>query len=250
MQRTRHVRRIAALLDDPELCQAISTGQGPPRDFGRRLSERSIEYPWLWPRLGGGALLDAGGSLNHPFTVRRLPASVESMVVVTLALEPEVDDARVTYRWADLRDVPLPGAAYDVVVCVSTLEHVGMDLSGFGLDAARSRRPQDDALIVMRQLRRLLKPGGRLLLTVPCGRRQEIGSMRQITRRDFDELTEAFGPVEPDTRIFVYDRSGWRLGTWSEAELRGYRDRRRELVSRDGAVGARAVACSELRSPA
>jgi len=50
---------------------------------------------------------------------------------------------------ADLHDLPLADASFDVVVCTEVLEHVA------------------EPAVVLAELRRVLRPGGRLLVTVP-----------------------------------------------------------------------------------
>ncbi len=55
-----------------------------------------------------------------------------------------------------MRELPFDDQAFDLVLCVSTLEHVGADNSGYGLDA------EDDGasrLTALRELRRVLAPG-------------------------------------------------------------------------------------------
>jgi hypothetical protein len=59
------------------------------------------------------------------------PASQE-LTGVDLA---EADVPGLTGVQADVRDLPFEDRAFDLVLCVSTLEHVGADNTGYGLDA-------------------------------------------------------------------------------------------------------------------
>jgi SAM-dependent methyltransferase len=92
----------------------------------------------------GSEVLDAGAG-NAPF--RPLFAHCRYRTIDwPSSVHPGARRADVI---ADLTDVPLPDASADTILCTEVLEHV--------FDAPR----------VLTELHRLLRPGGRLLLTVP-----------------------------------------------------------------------------------
>ena len=68
---------------------------------------------------------------------------------------------------ADVRELPFPDGHVDQVLLVSTLEHVGADNERYGVGADRDRFGIGTAL---RELRRVLRPDGSLLVTVPARR--------------------------------------------------------------------------------
>ena len=85
-----------------------------------------------------------------PYLAALLHAGFEELVGVDLA---EADVPGLTGVQADVRDLPFDDGAFDLVLCVSTLEHVGADNTGYGLDA------EDDGasrLTALRELRRVL----------------------------------------------------------------------------------------------
>ena len=119
----------------------------------------------------GGAVLDAGSALNHLHVLDRLRDRMDELDIVTLAPEPgTVPDVRARYVYADLRSLPMRDATYDRVVSISTLEHVGMDNAYYGAEDRVTTDPQPELLAAVRELRRVLKPGGECLITVPGGR--------------------------------------------------------------------------------
>src|SRR6185437_14138227 len=69
---------------------------------------------------------------------------------------------------ADVRSLPVPDGAFDLVFCISTLEHVGRDNDVYAVDAPREHEGDEAAL---RELRRALADDGRLLVSVPTGER-------------------------------------------------------------------------------
>jgi SAM-dependent methyltransferase len=246
----RHERALRPVLRDSSLWDRVAAGKPLPAGYGRRLSERAVEYPWALGAGLAGDVLDAGGTLNHSWVVAALPDSVRSLHVVTLAPEPTVDDPRIVYSWADLRSIPLPAASVDTAACLSTLEHVGMDNRGYGAAVGRAAEPRAEARRVLGELRRVLRPGGRALVTVPYGAQMEIGSMRQFTRADVEDCVSAWGHEGAEVTVFAYGDSGWSVSSLEDAAGLRYRDRFAELAPADGAVAARAVACMRLPVPA
>jgi hypothetical protein len=86
------------------------------------------------------------------------------------------------------------------------------------------------------------RPGGRILVTVPFGRREDHGWFRQLDADDLDRLVAASGAPSPAVTLFAYGRGGWRRATAAEADDLAYRDAD-SASAEDGAVAARAVAC-------
>ena len=80
---------------------------------------------------------------------------------------------------------PFPPGGFDLILCVSTVEHIGLPIYG------QHEFPFGDMLAV-RHVRRLLSPGGRLLLTVPFGRAQVNPWFRIYDRRGLRRLTGGF----------------------------------------------------------
>jgi SAM-dependent methyltransferase len=117
-----------------------------------------------------GRVLDAGSALNHEHVLDRLLPEVESLTIVTL--EPEAvtfTERKISYVYDDFRDLPFRDGHFDGVVSISTLEHVGMDNHSYGSRASASDNPDAELALAIAELRRVLKPGGDLLVSVPFG---------------------------------------------------------------------------------
>jgi len=124
---------------------------------------RQLEYSFaleLIERSGQqkGAALDAGSGIT-PFghAVASLGFSVtacdydrELMREMASAHMEQVYGSSVNYEWQDLTRLTYPDQSFDLVTCISVLEHIGA--------------PHDQAAV--RELIRVLKPGGQLILTV------------------------------------------------------------------------------------
>ena len=240
-----HSAFIEAVLDDEKLVARFAHGKRLPGGYGVGLDERVVEYPWLISQLSGGRVLDAGSVLNHAHILDRVLPGIESLSITTLQPEPESFPERgVRYHYGDLRDLPLENGSFDAVVCLSTLEHVGMDNSIYGADAARADDPRHEARRALSELERVSAPGGTLLLSVPFGQREDHGWFRQFDADDLADLLSAPRFVTAKTEIFKYSAAGWQRSSARDAASCRYRDYHQDTAPvSDLAAAARAVAC-------
>ena len=231
------IRRAIA---DTDLCTALVANGDFPDGWGVGGPERFVEFPWLAAKLRaqrGELVLDAGSTLNHDFVLDGVLPSVEALHVVTLAPEPRsFTDRGVSYLYADLRDLPLRSDTYDTVVCSSTLEHVGMDVTGWGGSTEVSSEPQREALRVVAELRRVAKPTGRVIITVPFGQPDNLGWLRQFDPKSLYGVVTALMPAQTTVTVYRQTTRGWRLSSVEEAG-----------DSRSQPYWASAVACVEAR---
>jgi SAM-dependent methyltransferase len=238
-----HTEFLEDMLDSPEIGARFAASRRLPRDYGVGLDERVVEYPWLFSREPKGRVLDAGSTLNHAHILDRVLDQLDALHVVTLAPEERAFvDRGVSYLFADLRELPIREGYYDTVVSLSTLEHVGMDNSQYGGPATRADDPRSETMAAVRELRRVLRPGGRLLASVPYGQGRDHRSFRQFDCEEVRLLFDALEDPDPEITVYAYSQHGWELSDLaSKAEYRDYRADPRPVE--DKAAAARAVAC-------
>jgi hypothetical protein len=141
-------------------------------------TERAVEVPValrVLERHRGKRVLEIGNVLSHY-------APIDHAVVDKYERAPGV-------RNADLLDVPAE-PAYDLVITISTLEHVGRD-----------EEPRDPARAIqaLEHARRLVAPGGMFFATVPVGYNPELDRalpdsglrLRGMHRRPWREVRPA-----------------------------------------------------------
>ncbi len=223
-----------------------------PPGYGFRLDERIVEYPWFFSRLpiAPGRLLDAGSVLNFDFLLERPALKSKKLHICTLA--PEADcfsEKGVAYLFEDLRQLPYRDGWFDWVVCLSTLEHIGMDNTLlYTQDPTNKEARPRDSLVAVEELHRVLKPGGTIYLSVPFGRAASHSWLQIFDRRMIEEIITTFRPADHSAVYFLYHHDGWRSSSAQEAAEATFFDiHHAKGYDPDFAASARAVCCLEIR---
>ena len=214
--REQEIRRV---LGSPAILQTFLKSEALPKNYGRGLDERIVEYPWLMSRLGNRSskLLDLGSTLNHEYVLERIGLPDREVSIATL--EPEIFcfwQKRVNYVFCDARELPFRENYFDEVACISTLEHVGCDNTRYySANPAYKERSPDAFLDVVREIYRVLKPGGTFYLTVPFGKAINYGWFQQFDVSMLNQLSAAWGSKPVSETYFLY-HSGWHISSVNE----------------------------------
>ena len=253
------VQYLGNVINDDAMLEAFRGGNPLPDGYGFRLDARLVEIPWVLARLAHrtGRLLDAGSSLNHEF-VLRVPALADKRItIVTLAPEAQCHwKLGISYVFGDLRELYFRDDYFDVIACISTIEHVGMDNTEYA-GTADVAQPGDtkEFLLAGKELKRVLKPSGVLHITFPFGQYENHGWFQQFDSQLMDTLIREFSPSHFNETVFRYDPDGWKLSDrascahcrFFDVHISKYFDPNSTIeYPPDYPAGERAVACLEL----
>jgi SAM-dependent methyltransferase len=162
------------------------------------VSERIVEYPFAVSAL---RLLPARSRVLlvgcHSDLLSTILPAVDLDVIGIDVKEFPLEYPNFTFRNLDIRRTGLDSAVFDAVVAVSTIEHIGLFDSDPGGDKT-----------AVREVMRLLKPGGQFVLTVPFASEFMEIPMRQriYDTRHLRELLEGFDVVSLSPYSYTPER--------------------------------------------
>lgn len=198
-----------------------------PKPFAVGLPERAVEL--MLARLlyrSDESTLDIGHANATPSHRRLLVAMPTPRNLTGIDIADPVYDTRPFYARsvrADITANPFKDGEFNLIWCISALEHFGMDNSGYTNRFIRDAGLAGKALL---EMIRILRPRGRLLITVPFGRYENHGW--QIIY-DQDRWKRLIEPVRGTTAIREWFfrhtfGSGWQMVPSEELRYTGYFD--------------------------
>jgi SAM-dependent methyltransferase len=233
--RSRDTRRT---FREEAAIERLIAGDMALTDQGAGFCERVVEVPWVLRRLPrpAGRVLDVGTAFAPTVYHRqlvRLPAAERHGVDLVPFRLPGV----VSHR-ADARELPFPDGSFDRVICISALEHMGLDNERY-LGPDGSPRDESGDVTALREMGRVAGPDGRVLVTVPGGRAHAFDWLRQYDADAWSALVAQAGLAIERLDCFEQDlQRGWQACPPEALASREY--------DRD-AVGAGGLICAELR---
>lgn len=218
-----------------------------PLGYGFGFDERVVEYPWVLTKLKSSekTILDAGCTLNHYDILTLKELRQRNLYMMTLTQEQKFPWSNLKYFQGDLRDLPFESDFFDGVVSISTLEHIGMDnMFLYTDDPTKKEAKPKEHLKAVRELRRVLKTGGTMYLTVPFGRYQDHGWFQVFDGHMIEQMVAEFRPTALEETYFRYSDKHWHYAHRHECQDSCYFDIHKERNLRgDYLAASESVAC-------
>ena len=210
-------QEILKVLNDKTVMQEFVSDINLSAKFGFGLDERIIEYPWFFSQVANfeslaNYYLDAGPVMNHEFLVERASKLAHTVHFTTLNHEDNCyQELDISYLFSDLVNLPIKNEFYDLISCISTLEHIGCNNACYGdLDSSLLNQKNYAYLDAAKELLRVLKPKGSLYITIPFGRYMHLGMLQQFDNGMLDRLLGVFDGLAKKCDFFKYLDSGWQ----------------------------------------
>jgi SAM-dependent methyltransferase len=228
----------------------LRDGSELPRGYGVAIDERVVEYAWVFSRLFNvGKMLDAGSTFNHDFLLRRPPLRGADLTIMTLAPEKRCYwHEGFSYVFGDLRNTMFADRVFDTIASISTIEHIGLNNTMLYTGDPNDTESDEEGFVpAVKEFRRILKPGGKCFISVPFGRRDNLGWYQVFDLAMVEKIVSAFEPTSHEIDYFGYSRDGWsRQSAAALVDATVYDVHTGKGWSDDLAASSRAVACLQL----
>jgi SAM-dependent methyltransferase len=204
-------------------------------NFGTGDSERCIEIPWaLYLYAGEATVLDVG----YAHAERRYISELLSLRIPHLhgidLVEKNIEG--IIPHTMDIRKTRFKDNFFDMVLCISTLEHIGRDISRYTHD---TREIQGDGdFEALREIVRITKNNGKIVLTVPYGKEADYGWQINYNEKRFQKLLTTLPLQIVFEEYFIYTE-GWEKCDKKRLEDVEYQD--------NNAQAAAGLACVLLK---
>jgi SAM-dependent methyltransferase len=206
----------------------ISESFALPCRYGQGLPERVIEL--LFAALiyrPDSLILDVGHAnimLCHKLLLLNLP---NPRLITGIDIVKPIYNHSKYYSESLIKsivDTGLPSNYFDQIWCISALEHFGMDNSNYSSAIEQDSSADSKALV---EMLRIIKPGGKLLISVPFGKFEDHGWLKNYDRDSWQSLLDIArkGGVKVKEYYFRHTfGNGWRIARIDELQFVGYFD--------------------------
>jgi SAM-dependent methyltransferase len=167
------------------------------------LHSRCIEYPFAASQVYDcNKILDVGTTKSDPTWI----AWLESLPIEVHAIDydkPNFQFKNITFHESDLRDIPIDDNSFDIVLAVSVIEHIGLEDPQV-FSSKLPKKEIDGDIKAVKELIRIIKPGGRLVMTLPFGKPDVIATDKSSRIYTLETIKE-FGRHSTLTSLDYYE---------------------------------------------
>ena len=178
------------------------------------IDERIIEIPWVINELRKlkGNLLDAGSTLNFNYLLEKLIKKFNIYIVTLYPEKNNYNNFGVSYIYEDFVNLSFKNNFFDVITCISTIEHVGFDNSIYINNKKINKKDlnfKKKHLIVLKKLVDVLKPGGKMFLTIPYGKKGIYKNLQQFDKNSLNNLLKNLKVKKIYKTYYAFINNNW-----------------------------------------
>ncbi len=179
------------------------------RNRAPKVFDRDLEYPWMLKNINikKGKLLDIGSTIGY-MLYDVLPKEIE---INAINLNAQKDIPNVIQYEGDIRKTDIKDETFDVITCISTLEHIGVEGRYHVKDD-----PEGD-IKAMKEMHRLLKKNGQLILTVPYGIEDVLPINKLYNKERMKKLFKGYQVINEEYLKYNSKHAIWTTVTEQEA---------------------------------
>jgi len=209
-------------------------------------NERVIEIPWVLSTYKGQArVLDIGTTFSDrsyfKYLIELIKKGIKEFYCIDIiSFKPERFAKSVPapilnkliFKKGDVRKSGYPDNFFDLILCVSTIEHIGFDRENINPKEDTSfkrgkNKPKNknwkiwkEDYKVVKEFLRILKPGGSILITAPLGKigvitvkdsKERYAQFFQYDQKRVQSLFNRFKNIDAKARYFYFNENkGWQ----------------------------------------
>lgn len=186
-----------------------------PVNLKNYIDERIIEVPWIMKNLYNikdKNVLDAGCTLNFNYLIKKIIDTKNSLTFVNIFPEKNIfKSKKVNYFKQDISKMTFNDNYFDVVTCISVLEHIGFDNSIYDNNNNNNDININENLYqkAITELKRVLKKNCYLYITVPYGKYIKFKNYQQFDNNKLRTIIDLFDPSELFLDYYKYNNYKW-----------------------------------------
>lgn len=210
----------------------------PYEPFGIDDSERCIEIPWAISCYNGEErILDVGyANAEDRYLEQLLSLNIKELHGIDI-IEKNVEG--IISHKSDIRNTNFPDQFFDMIYCISAIEHIGRDNSAYKKDFCEYSKDGD--IEALSEICRITKDGGKIVITVPFGKYHNYGWFIHYDEERWNKLIKSVNCNTIREDFYKYD-NGWH--SCEEHELK-------EILYKDNnAPAAAGLVCIMLKKVA
>lgn len=178
----------------------------PYEPFGEGDTERCIEIPWAMSVYSGETqVLDVGYANAEDRYIEQILSLNIPELHGTDIVEKKVEG--FIKHVGDIRETAFPNDFFDLVYCISTIEHIGRDNTIY--DNKYCENDELGDIRALKEIYRITKNGGRIVLTVPFGKYHNYGWFIHYDGKRWNQLLSCVNVKIIREDFFVY-KDGWK----------------------------------------